>query len=89
MAGIDSTATTPEERTIKVGADAFNHATLLLGRVYGLLDLMFTLSCTDDELEGLCQGTMVAALDTAMAQVREARDLLVNTRPDAAEVSYA
>lgn len=89
MAGINSTATTPEKLTIKVEVDAFNHATLLLGRVYGLLDLMFSLSCTDGELEGLCQGTMAAALDTAMTQVHEARELLVNTRPDAAEVSHA
>lgn len=88
MATDNSTATTPEECTIKVEADAFNHATLLLDRVYGLLDLMFSLSCTDGELEGLCKGTMAAALDTAMTQVHEARELLIGKRPDVAEVSH-
>lgn len=77
------------ERTIKVEADAFNHATLLLGRDHGLLDLMFSLSCADVELEGLCQGTMAAALDTAMMQVHEARELLIGKRPNVAEVQHA
>lgn len=89
MAIDNSTATTPEERTIKVDTVAFDRVTLLLGRTYGLLDLMFTLSCTDEELEGLCQGTIAAALDTAMEQVCEARELLIGKRPDAAEVSHA
>lgn len=80
--------TTPEERTIKVKADAYDRSTLLLERTHGLLDLMFSLSCTDGELDGLCKGSMAAALDTAMMQVHEARELLINAI-DVAEVQHA
>lgn len=50
-------------------------ATLILGRASGVLDLIFMLS-VEKAIDSLCQGTLTAALDTVMEQIRESIRLI-------------
>lgn len=67
MANANSTPT--------IGNDAFNQAELELGGAHSIVDLIYTLSCSDLP-DGLCNETLTASLDIALTKIANARTLL-------------
>jgi hypothetical protein len=63
---------------IEINSDSYNEATLLLERAHGVLDVIYTLENSSETTEGLCRGSLSAALDTAMMAIHKARELLVS-----------
>ena len=64
-----------ERESTKNNGEALEQATLILGRAGGVLDLIFMLS-VEKAIDSLCQGTLTAAIDTVMEQIRESVRLI-------------
>ena len=77
MANEDSTST---KEIIEIDADSYNEATMLLERAHGVLDVIYTLeNAGGGSTEGLCKGSLSAALDAAMVSIAQARESLIST----------
>lgn len=67
-----------EKKFVEVNTDVLDEAIILLERAHGILDLMYTLENSNDSTQGLCGGSLSAALDAAMVAVSRVNELLVS-----------